>query len=850
MTALDRLRAHLATLTAEDLRRHLDARPDVLRGAPLRDLDDLAERLTSPAGAAAAIAGVSWPHLQILEVLAASGAGASERRSVELLDATHAGDPRAHARAVGRLIAELRAGALVWQAGEHLDVNPGVRTLLTFPLGLGRSVEGLLADVTAAELTKVVRGWGRAAPNRKADLLEAVAATLGDPVQVRRLVAAAPAEVAEYLLTRAQQAARNAGARVPSAAAPDQDNEPGGQSRDPAYYRRAQVAATWTRANGLGFSPWSAYSANVEIPGEVMLALVPAGTGFRFDPDPPPLPRAPVSGAQVTSSAAGALTVYLSTAMATLEALARVPLATLKAGGVGVREMTALAKRLGVDGGDIRLTLELAAPLGLLGEDRAGKLHPAPRFEEWRVRAPADRAADLMLIWLGLDGTPTIDRDEDDRSIPALGAASGDGRARARRAVVLAALGAGEANTGLVSPATLARFIGWRTPVALQGGSVEEVTHIWAEAERLGVAAHGTLSDVGRAALAGSPGPLLAALTDALPPVQRTALFGSDLTVVVPGSPDAAVVDLLDAAATREARGAASTWRITPESVRRALDDGFEASDLLDRLRALADGALPQALDYLVRDVGRRYGAVQVRPAGAVLAGDEALLAEIEVHKALRRLSLRRVAPTVLVAAAPPAAVVEALRGAGYLPRHVDEAGAMVVRVGAKGPHASTPVVQARTGSGAFGADDDSASSVFDDDDDFDDDDFDEWAQETRREASTAGVTVELAAAAADRLVAGIAPSATAATATAATALETEIAIFARALSGDEVRQLAYAISHGEAAQIEYRASSGRRTARVVSELVLNGGQLSAWCHLRNGERVFALASILAVSPG
>jgi len=103
----------------------------------------------------------------------------------------------------------------------------------------------------------------------------------------------------------------------------------------------------------------------------------------------------------------------------------------------------------------------------------------------------------------------------------------------------------------------------------------------------------------------------------------------------------------------------------------------------------------------------------------------------------------------------------------------------------------------------------------------------------------------ESAAAAAERLTSRIPPPLTR-----ATSVETEIAASAPRLTPSEVRQLARAIARGEKVQIDYRSSSGKRTVRILSEVVLDEGYVAAWCHLRQAPRVFALGGILAVFPG
>src|SRR5699024_8398149 len=117
----------------------------------------------------------------------------------------------------------------------------------------------------------------------------------------------------------------------------------------------------------------------------------------------------------------------------------------------------------------------------------------------------------------------------------------------------------------------------------------------------------GRLSTIGEAVLEQDEERALAALSAMLPEVTSQALFGSDQTVMVPGSPRPDVVDVLDAVAEREARGAANTWRITGASVRSALDAGYQAEELLTALRTIAGKELPQAIEYLIGDVARKH---------------------------------------------------------------------------------------------------------------------------------------------------------------------------------------------------------------------------------------------------
>lgn len=80
-----------------------------------------------------------------------------------------------------------------------------------------------------------------------------------------------------------------------------------------------------------------------------------------------------------------------------------------------------------------------------------------------------------------------------------------------------------------------------------------------------------------------------------------------------------------------------------------------------------------------------------------------------------------------------------------------------------------------------------------------------------------------------------------------ATDTEEIVAGWAKRLPYSDVRQLAHAIDTGQAITVEYVATSGKRTVRALSHLVLDPPYLEAWCHLRDAERVFTLSRIHSV---
>jgi len=129
------------------------------------------------------------------------------------------------------------------------------------------------------------------------------------------------------------------------------------------------------------------------------------------------------------------------------------------------------------------------------------------------------------------------------------------------------------------------------------------------------------------------------------------------------------MAEVLAAVASRESSGAASVWRFSPDSVRRALDVGWTADAVIAKLEAIATNGVPQPLTYLIRDVERRHGAIRASTAVCCLRSDDAaLLAEVAADRRLRGLGLRLLAPTVLAGAKPLPETIAALRKAGYAP--------------------------------------------------------------------------------------------------------------------------------------------------------------------------------------
>lgn len=123
--------------------------------------------------------------------------------------------------------------------------------------------------------------------------------------------------------------------------------------------------------------------------------------------------------------------------------------------------------------------------------------------------------------------------------------------------------------------------------------------------------------------------------------------------------------------------GAAGTFPLTADSLRRALDSGVEVAQITHFLEQFSRTGLPPNVRALVETAGRQHGRIRLVPAGYVVVTDEPLLLE-EIRR------LKTVAPLVGPNLADRVATVESghvpelmrnLRARGYAPLDQAEIG-------------------------------------------------------------------------------------------------------------------------------------------------------------------------------
>jgi len=435
----------------------------------------------------------------------------------------------------------------------------------------------------------------------------------------------------------------------------------------------------------------------------------------------PALVLSNVEPAKVDEAAAARVVQLMDQAAELLDALSIEPAKALKTGGLGVTVLRAMAGRVDLEVPELARLIELLYLAGLVEETTTTRrerrnyvyettVGPSPAAEAWSERPLPVRWRQLAGAWLRAERWPSLSGRPlgDDKALPALSEQYQSTGASDRRADVLAAYLALEPGQA-AEPEALATWVHWRRPqpwTRAAPGWPAKIGWIREESEALGVTAGGALSSFGRALLAGEHDVAEAALSAAQPPSVRTFTVQADLTAVAVGTLERPVLTELRLMADVESTGAATTFRFSEPSLRRAFDEGRDAATITAFLKQHAVKGIPKPLAYLVADVARRHGNLQVGAvASFVTSLDPAVLADAVSHRRTRKLALRLLAPTVAVSAHPADKVMATLRDVGFLPVSDGEEPAVV-----SVPEGGSPVLS--SGSGRLGDAEDSPGEL------------------------------------------------------------------------------------------------------------------------------------------
>ncbi|WP_159619324.1 helicase-associated domain-containing protein [Arthrobacter zhaoguopingii] len=678
MSAIRALADELAARSDSDLRSLLSARPD-LSLPPVPDFAALAARASTRASLQRALENLTEPQLQVLEaVLIAAEDTGGTRVDAATLGALLGG---AEPPVLEPVLAQLTARALLQAPPVSQDAGPQdgasngstpdgsgyvpvgalAEALGPYPAGLGRPLETLVRVLPGfggqlVEAAGRVRSLGIAlgpTPDPEAAARE-LSDAVGRPADWKLLLATAPTGTAELL-------ERLAGAPVgvvPAAAR--------------AGYRPGHAAAPvdWLLGHGL-LAPLDV--AHVELPRSVGRAVRGHRVAASLQAAPPDPEIRPVRPAVRDNAAHSAVAETLRLVDALLASGGPTPVATLRSGGVGVREVKRLTEALQVEPAATPWLLELAAGAGLLGLDVDDS-----RWKPTGAAAAVDGDREALWLalaggWLDLERAPAMvgTKSPDGATINALAAeASRPDAPRVRRRVLDAAVeltAEHDGAPGVDAPSLTAR-LAWHQP-RLRRRFERLVPGILAEAEALGLFGGGALTPIGELVQQDRLPEAAAAVREALPAPVSHFVVQADLTAVAPGYLDPAVARELLLLAAPEGRGPATTYRFSAASLRPALDAGQDAASILAFLTRRSATGLPQALTYLVEDTAARYGSLRVGSAGSYLrTEDDAAVEALLADPRAAALGVVRLAPTVVAARAGADELTALLRDLGYTP--------------------------------------------------------------------------------------------------------------------------------------------------------------------------------------
>ena len=443
-------------------------------------------------------------------------------------------------------------------------------------------------------------------------------------------------------------------------------------------------AVGWLLGHGL-LLPIS--SDTVVIAREIALSLRGGAPTPGFRPSPPTVElKGHRNGVRVARQSGVELTpnalIEAMTAIGTT--WARTSPAPLRTDGVGVKEVRALEKALGIDENSIARIIELGGLAGLFAIDLlANRIGPTAAFDAWLAESPIDRWCTLVFAWAqATSSLSRVVRHEGEKSEAPLSPLwDVDFTEVWRRTRVIEALGSAEPEES-VDVMTVAHRARWFSPDKWGPATdyVDLVVNLVEEASLIGVVSSGSLTELARALWLDLTGEALEhASAKVFPRPVETFTVSGDLSAIAPGELTSTVAVELGLIADLVSKGGASVYRFTEASIRQALDHGRTTADIHEFLRAHAKPGVPQPLTYLIDDVGRRYGSVRVGAAMSYVRSDDPVgLAEILRSKKTAKLKLQQLAPTVAVSMLAPAKIVKGLREAGFLPVEEGDQGVVI----------------------------------------------------------------------------------------------------------------------------------------------------------------------------
>ncbi len=403
----------------------------------------------------------------------------------------------------------------------------------------------------------------------------------------------------------------------------------------------------------------------VVLPREVALNLRGGKVHKNPQPNPPLLTGTSIKEALVDRAAIANIATVLRWSEEILNFWSEEAPSSLRAGGLGVRDLKAAAEHLGVDENCAAFIAEIVFLAGLVVIDADDRILPTHAFDLWLTQDHETRWRTLASLWMITSRVSGLVGRADSKHISALGPELDRVNAASARKLALGIL----SDNPYLTP-EIESFLSlnkWRAPSRRSSTLQPELVQ-WTlrEAEWLGITGQGALSKYGKRFLAADD---VLGISEDLPKPVDHILLQSDNTAIAPGPLEIEVARILDSIADIESRGGATVYRFSEASIRRGLDHGKTGDEIREFLRKTSKTPMPQPLEYLIADVAKRHGRLRVGNTTAYIrCEDPSIITQILSDRKVEGLGLRRIAPEVLVCEHEANELIATLREAGYMP--------------------------------------------------------------------------------------------------------------------------------------------------------------------------------------
>ncbi|MEN9752277.1 MAG: hypothetical protein RLZZ600_1324 [Actinomycetota bacterium] len=189
---------------------------------------------------------------------------------------------------------------------------------------------------------------------------------------------------------------------------------------------------------------------------------------------------------------------------------------------------------------------------------------------------------------------------------------------------------------------SLQDFLAWEFPIDSTKVRTESLEAV-AQAAFLGLVVDVTRTNTGTAVVEGNTSLAVDTIGSMLPAYIDKILVQSDLTVISPGPLRPDLESKLRMLASVESRSVASTYRLSPVLIARAMDAGHDAEWITSFLSEVSSTGIPQPVAYLIADVGSKHASIRVRAdhgSSLITCSDASAAARLLADVSLRALVL------------------------------------------------------------------------------------------------------------------------------------------------------------------------------------------------------------------